>query len=296
MRVQVRFPGAPPRSSRRMWFAAAATLVVLVVAIVAGISSPVTGGAPVLFGERLSSALTNFLSKAGSVWWAYAFSLGIVAAFNPCGFALLPAYLGLYLNDEQGLPSRAARIRRSLVVSATVATAFTVPFGVMGALCSGGARLISPMLPWAGLAVGVLLILFGGALVAGVPIGSTLPHVAASRLGRPANDSGIQGFTAFGLAYGLASLGCALPVFLALLGTAVAAGGPLAAVEAFVLYGAGMAATLGVVTLVAATVSVGFLARVRGATRYVSALGAALLLLSGAYVVYYWLTAGRLLV
>jgi hypothetical protein len=39
----------------------------------------------------------------------------------------------------------------------------------------------------------------------------------------------------------------------------------------------------------------GILGRVRGAGRFVSGFGAVLLLASGAYVAYYWLTAGRLL-
>ena len=84
-------------------------------------------------------------------------------------------------------------------------------------------------------------------------------------------------------------------MFLALLGTAVATGGPWNAVVAFALYGIGMATTLGVLTLVAGIVSFGILVRVRALGRFVSVLGSVLLLVSGAYVVYYWLTAGRFL-
>ena len=106
----------------------------------------------------------------------------------------------------------------------------------------------------------------------------------------------MRGYAAFGFAYGAASLGCTFPLFLALMGT-VAGTSRLygAVVIAFVLYGAGMASVLGVLTLVAGVVSFGVLARVRGVVRIVSVLGAALLLLSGGDVVYYWLTAGRLL-
>jgi hypothetical protein len=56
-----------------------------------------------------------------------------------------------------------------------------------------------------------------------------------------------------------------------------------------------VATTLGLLTLAAALISFGILARVRGVGRFVSGLGAVLLLASGAYVVYYWLTAGRVL-
>jgi hypothetical protein len=47
--------------------------------------------------------------------------------------------------------------------------------------------------------------------------------------------------------------------------------------------------------LLLASLSFGILARVRTVGRVVSAVGGVLLLASGAYVVYYWLTAGRFL-
>ena len=249
-----------------------------------------------IFVERISSAISSLTSRAGSgAWRMYAFLLGVVAAFNPCGVALLPAYLGLYLNEEKAGKSLAARASRSLAVSVVVAGAFTVLFGVTGALFSLASSLIVRLLPWVGLGVGVLLIIAGGASLGGKTLGLDTAQQAASKLGRDASSSGTRGYAAFGLAYGLASLGCALPLFLALVGTAVAAGGPWSAVLAFALYGVGMATTLGMLTIAAGIVSFGILARVRAMGRFVSGVGAVLLLASGAYVVYYWLTAGRYL-
>ena len=287
--------GARTASRRRIW-AVAVTVLVLGVAVTAGLLSSPEGGTPVIFVERISSAISSLTSGAGSsVWWVYAFLLGIVAAFNPCGFALLPAYLGLYLNEGNTGKSFAARTRRSLAVSAVVAVAFTLLFGVTGALFSLASSLIVRLLPWVGLGVGVLLIIAGGMSLGGRSLGLVTAQQVASKVGRDATSPGTRGYAAFGLAYGLASLGCALPLFLALLGTAVAGGGTWSAVVAFALYGVGMATTLGVLTLAAGIVSFGILARLRGVGRFVSGLGAVLLLASGAYVVYYWLTAGRFL-
>ncbi len=284
------------RSRRRVWGAGATTALVLAVAVAAGLLSSPVGGAPVIFVNRASSAIGDLVSRAGNgVWWTYAFVLGAVAAFNPCGFALVPAYLGLYLDDEGTRKTLAARVRRSLMVAGVVAAAFTALFGAVGAVFSFASSIIVRSLPWAGLGVGVVLILVGGAVLAGAPISSALPQRAATRVGKRASGSGTRGYAAFGLAYGLASLGCTLPLFLALIGTAIAAGGRWAPVVAFVLYGAGMATALGVLTVAAGVLSFGVLDRVRGAARVVSRLSAVLLLASGAYVVYYWLTAGRLL-
>ncbi len=290
-------PASPPGISRmRVWVAAAVTIAVLALAVTAGFLATSTGGTPVLFVSRVSSEIGGLARGAGSrLWWTYAFLLGAVAAFNPCGFALIPAYLGLYLYDERTSESRSNRLKRAMLVSVVVAGAFTALFGAIGAVFSLGSAFIVRSLPWVGLGVGVLLIVAGGVFLAGGSVGAGLPQRLAGRLGPSAADSGLRGYAAFGIAYGLASLGCALPLFLALLGTAVALGGRGSAVVAFALYGLGMATVLGGLTLATAVVSSGIFARVRGAGRIVSGVGAALLLASGAYVVYYWLSVGRLL-
>jgi cytochrome c biogenesis protein CcdA len=279
-----------------VWVASVLTLAVLLLAVTAGLVASPTGGAPVIIVERVSSAISELASGAGSrVWWTYAFVLGLVAAFNPCGFALLPAYVGLYLYEEQANVSLPGRTKRALIVSLVVAGSFAVLFGAIGTVFSFGSSFIVRSLPWVGLGAGILLILAGGAFMAGSSVTANLPDRLAERLGPVASGPGIRGYAAFGLAYGLVSLGCALPLFLALLGTSVAAGGRWTVPVAFVLYGAGMAAVLGSLTLLASIVGLGILGRVRRLGRFVSGFGAGLLLVSGAYVVYYWLTAGRLL-
>lgn len=283
------------RSTRQTLLAGAVTALVLAVAVIAGLTSPTTGGAPVIFVERISSAISNTASRAGEVWWVYAFVLGAVAAFNPCGFALVPAYLGLYLRDDVTRTGLRSRLSRSAAVAVIVGASFTALFGAVGAIFSLGSALIVRSLPWIGLGVGVVLVLIGGLVLSGRPIVSSLPDRLTIRIGKRASTSGVRGYAAFGLAYGAASLGCTLPLFLALMGTATATGGRWSAPIAFVLYGAGMAAVLGVLTIVAGVASFSILHRVRGFVRIVTTLSAGLLLLSGAYVVYYWLTAGRLL-
>src|SRR5919198_3240243 len=100
-------------SRRRVLLAGAATFLVLAVAVVAGVTSPTTGGTPVIFVDRVSSTISGWASRAGEIWWAYAFALGAVAAFNPFGFALLPAYLGMYLRDSVTRSGTGGRLSRS---------------------------------------------------------------------------------------------------------------------------------------------------------------------------------------
>jgi cytochrome c biogenesis protein CcdA len=284
------------RSARRTVLAGAVTALVLAVAVVAGLTSPTTGGTPVIFVERISSAISNAASRVGEIWWVYALALGAVAAFNPCGFALVPAYLGLYLRDDITQSGVGARLSRSVAVAVVVGASFTLLFGMVGAVFEIGSAFVVRSLPWIGLGVGVVLVLIGGLVLSGRHIGTAAPQRLATRIGKGAGTPSLRGYAAFGLAYGAASLGCTLPLFLALMGTAAATSRLYgAAILAFVLYGAGMAASLAVLTLVAGLVSLGILEHARSFVRFVTPLSAGLLLLSGAYVIYYWLTAGRLL-
>jgi cytochrome c biogenesis protein CcdA len=68
-----------------------------------------------------------------AVPFGYAFGVGMAAAVNPCGFALLPTYLGLYLGsaagDQRAWPSQ---LGRALLISASMTASFVALFGAAG--------------------------------------------------------------------------------------------------------------------------------------------------------------------
>ena len=50
----------------------------------------------------LQELAVQVLTSLGALLpFGFAFGAGIVAAVNPCGFAMLPAYLSLYLGTEE---------------------------------------------------------------------------------------------------------------------------------------------------------------------------------------------------
>ena len=51
-----------------------------------------------------------------------AFAAGMIAALNPCGFAMLPAYLALVVNGEQ--TSRPRAVGQALTATAAMAVGF----------------------------------------------------------------------------------------------------------------------------------------------------------------------------
>ena len=108
-----------------------------------------------------------------------AFSAGLLAAFNPCGFALLPAYLGMFLADRRG--GRA--VTRALGVGGTVTMGFVVTFGVAGLAVSALSLRFGQWISALTALLGVLLVVAGLVLLAGKKVSVRFPRASSrSRL------------------------------------------------------------------------------------------------------------------
>src|SRR5262249_19534899 len=127
-------PAASPRApsgrlhSRSLiaWAAVALTLAAAILGALQGGSEGL-----ILIVSTLAGGATDTLQVVGdAVPLGYAFGVGMAAAVNPCGFALLPTYLGLYLGSAAG-DRRAwpAQLGRALLISATMTASFVVLFG-----------------------------------------------------------------------------------------------------------------------------------------------------------------------
>src|SRR5512132_26292 len=155
-------------SPARTWLAVSVTAAVLGLAVAAGILATSVASGPLIFVETLSARISGALLSLGTrAPLGYAFVAGMVASVNPCGFVLLPAYLGLYLGDDQGTSGGRRPIGRAIAVSVTVTASFVLLFGLAGIIASLAASALTSVLPWIGAAVGVCLILLGGLLASG---------------------------------------------------------------------------------------------------------------------------------
>ena len=245
--------------------------------------------------SEIQHLLAELLTELATVLpFGIAFAAGMVAAVNPCGFALLPAYLSLYLGTEErefAERSAASRALRALAVGCVVSSGFVLLFVVAGAVVSAGGTVLIGAMPVLGVLVGEALVVLGvWMLFAGRgPYAAVFDRLAA-RLG-DSRQVGVRGFFVFGLAYGAASLGCTLPAFLAVVGSGFAAGGVVAGAARFVGYGLGMASVLVALTVALAFFKEGLLKWLRGALPYMQTASAVLLILAGAYVVFYWWAA-----
>ena len=245
--------------------------------------------------SNIQTFLSELLSSlAAALPFGLAFGAGMVAAVNPCGFAMLPVYLSLYLGTEESdFAERSAlsRALRALAVGCVVSSGFVLLFVLSCAVISAGGTALIRVMPVLGVLVGEALVVLGvWMLLAGrAPYAAVLGRLA-TRLGDP-RKVGVRGFFLFRLAYGAASLGCTLPAFLAVVGSGIAAGSVVEGATRFLGYGLGMASVLVVLTVTLAFFKEGLLKWLRGALPYVQTASAVLLILAGSYVVFYWWTA-----
>lgn len=216
---------------------------------------------------------------------AFAFTAGVFATVNPCGWAMLPAFVSYYLGSrEEGYTGRplARRALEGLYIGLLVTAGFVLVFGLAGVVVSAGLHVVVRYMPLAALLVGVGLVTLGMWLLAGKSLPFSLPAPQLELESR--NDRTVF---LYGVAYAFASLSCTLPIFLAVIGASLTTAGAGAGMAMLGAYVAGMASVLMAVALSVALLK-GTVARwFRALLPYVNRIGAILLIMAGVYLVWY---------
>lgn len=213
---------------------------------------------------------------------AFAFSAGLVAAFNPCGFAMLPAYLAFFLGTDEEDERLEQGVLGALRVGLVVAVGFVAVFGAVGLVVSNLSVAIEEYLPWVTIVIGLGLVALAVAMLTGFE-----PTVALPKVQRGGTERTTRSMLAFGVSYAVASLSCTLPIFLAATATTFRTANVASGMVAFLAYALGMALVLMVLTLAVALARHSLVRSMKQAMRWVHPVSAVLLLVAGAYVAWY---------
>lgn len=225
--------------------------------------------------------------------WAvvsYAFAVGMAATVNPCGAAMLPAYL-TWFTASGSRSSAPTRVLRAAGTGLAVTVGFVVVFGTVGAVVTAGTGAVMNATPYVGITVGAALVVVGCLSAAGKHVGVGLPGTSRALGGSGRSPRAMVGF---GISYGLASLGCALPVFLAGVTFEFTRGGFTAGVASFLAYAVGMGVVLTALAVIFALAPQVRLRALRAASGSLQRAGGVLLVAVGAYIIYYWVVGGIL--
>lgn len=214
---------------------------------------------------------------------AYAFGVGMVATFNPCGFAMLPAYLSYFLGLEGAThPDQRASVLRALAVGLSVTFGFLVVFGIIGIVLKGSLDTIQARLPWVTLVLGIGLVCLGVWFLTGRTLRLPIPKPTRGADGRELWSTFL-----FGVSYALVSLSCTISTFLIAVTATFEESNFVSGVAVFIAYGLGMGLVLMVLTMAIALAEQGLVRNLRRVLPYVHRVSGGLLVIAGAYVAYY---------
>jgi cytochrome c biogenesis protein CcdA len=218
-----------------------------------------------------------------------ALTAGMLAAFNPCGFALLPAYLTLIVTGsaEEGV-TRPTALRRAtgfgLAMTLGFAGVFTA-FGLLFVLATAGLQgSVLPYLAYVTVAIGIALVALGVRMAAGHEI-----NVPGLRIKGHAPAATFGSQTVYGASFALASMSCTIGPFLAIVSTAINAPGPVAKTTPFLIYAIGMGTSILAISIVAALAGSTVVAGLRRRTPAIMRGAGWLMIVAGIYATLYGL-------
>ena len=216
--------------------------------------------------------------------FAYSFMLGVLAAVNPCGFVLLPAYLAYFLGVDSSQDERAP-LSRALKVSAVVSSGFLLVFLVIGTISRLFTQWIEMNAKYAGFVVGVGMIGLGIAMLLGWKPSFATPGLTVRR------DHSLRAMFLFGIAYAVASIGCTIGFLTTAILGSISVHGFASGVLSIVLYGLGMALLVSTVTISMAFARTGLVKVLKRGLPYADRAAGVFILLTGAYLSWYWWVA-----
>lgn len=203
--------------------------------------------------------------------FALAFGAGVLAILNPCALGMIPAYLALHAG-RRGLAAATAGLVALVLGFVGVFSGVALSLAVFGHALLRAA-------PFVAGAIGAILLAFGLVTLLGRTV-----HLALPGAGVAGGGPRFGAQVAFGATYALASLGCALPIFLAFAGIALTDRDVAGLLGTLVAFALGTATSLVVLVALGAVTGVaGHFLRSPALARYG---GGALLSGAGLYLLY----------
>ncbi len=214
---------------------------------------------------------------------ALALASGMVAAVNPCGFAMLPAYVTYFLGREgDHVPTRGESVARAIPVSLAVTAGFVVVFGVVGIALRPISSTVQEYAPWATVVIGVGLAVFGIVTLTGRELRVRLPT-----LDRGGRSGGLGSMFLYGVSYAIASLTCTIGIFIANIVNAFSRTDFVSGVSVLVTYALGMGLVITALTVAIAFARDSVVRFLRSGMRHANRVAAVLMVVMGAYVAWY---------
>jgi cytochrome c biogenesis protein CcdA len=210
-----------------------------------------------------------------------AFVAGVFATFNPCGFAMLPAYLSLAILDSQEVRSRSTQIAKALKFSGLMGVGIVGVFAIFSLIIFPISTSIQKYLPYVTSFLGVLILIFGVALLFKGPV--LLKKIWSPNVSP--TGSWVT-YILYGVTFALGSISCTIGPFLAVTSTTLGAS-LVESLLTYVLYGLGFVVTISILAIFTALSKDLLIKKIRGAGGALEKFMGGLMALIGLYLIYF---------
>ena len=210
-----------------------------------------------------------------------AFVAGVFATFNPCGFAMLPAYLSLAILDSQEVRSRSTQIAKAVKFSGLMGVGIVGVFAIFSLIFFPISTSIQKYLPYVTSFLGVLILIFGVALLFKGPV--LLKKIWSPNVSP--TGSWVT-YILYGVTFALGSISCTIGPFLAVTSTTLGAS-LVESLLTYVLYGLGFVVTISILAIFTALSKDLLIKKIRGAGGALEKFMGGLMALIGLYLIYF---------
>jgi cytochrome c biogenesis protein CcdA len=208
---------------------------------------------------------------------AFIFTAGVFALFSPCGFPMLPGYISYYLGTKTSLG-------RAIPSGIACTLGLVAIFSIIGAIATTLGSLLSNYIPLLEIVAGIFTIILGIVILFELNI----PIFGVSI--KAPTQKGFIGLFLYGIAYGMATLGCSAPIFFSILSYAITAGSFALGVLTFIIYALGMGLPLIFITILVVETKKFILDRLVQLTPLIQKISGFVLVLIGIYLIYFYIT------
>ena len=212
----------------------------------------------------------------------FSFLQGVLAFLAPCAVALLPGYIFSFISRHPTSSGQlSARLGRGFKLALLSILGILLIYSIAGTMIVVAGQFLKDYMKWITIIMGIILIVLGILMLLGKNISFSF-HIEKSN---PKTEA-IEAFF-FGIGYATGALGCLFPLFLIVATQAMAADTVWEGASYILAYFAGMSGMM-IVTILMAIFAKDFLMKnLRKILPYMEKITAVLLIVAGAYVIYY---------
>jgi cytochrome c-type biogenesis protein len=208
----------------------------------------------------------------------FAFTAGVFALFSPCAFPLFPGYISFYLGID-------VAAKKAIECGTVCALGLLTVLCAIGVVASLAGSLVFTYLSFLQPLVGLFMILMGLSMIIEISLPTFQPSIRIQK------NRKFSSLFLYGVAYGLATIGCSAPIFFSILFYAVLSGEFFHIMLTFVSYAFGMTLPLVIATIVVARSRDLVMKKVVRATPILHRIGGVVLMLLGVYLIGSYISA-----